>query len=994
MDKSLQIFLSYGHDKDSKKLPIIPSFIEQALLKRNHSVWVDIKELPNNTVWPNSDWRSEIFKAINKSDAFLCILSEHGLRTSGVCLDEIAIAVSNPGRKIVTVLIDDPKSVRIPATISRIEWVDMSEWKTHFDFQSNSFIDDFFDQKIKEIISLLENPANIIYQYDMNFLLKTLSPSRTVNAELYDLIGKEFDSTGSEIYEKRDWIDTTINNFIQPDNKKHYLLFYGGPGFGKSQFTAHAVHNIPDIYAYYFIKYDKTEKNCNLFLRTIAFELAAKIPEYRVGLISSIKEYPFFDAGNLSNTLTYFKSISDSKLFDILFHCDNIRFIDGYPGSVVITIDALDEGETDGLNPYIEQLIAKQNTWPNFFKFILTSRDYTHIIHRLQAFGGDIELVDLYDNRSNTDIKNYLRKMLSKNNKIDMDLLPLITEKCEKSFIYANLLVKSVNDNTIAINSPEDIKKIPSGYSGLLLNYFKRVFTEDIYSKLKIPLGIMVANNGLISKNVLASIMKSEISPDWSYTKFLSDMRSFVTLKDGESFAFFHKTLNDWLVGNESDEFHLDADDYNRIIFSFCKKYISLFNNTAKTYGTCSGFEVLKDSEANGFNYEICKYVYCYITKNAPASYRKSFYKNEIIFVTTVHFKAYKNSELPFADDIFQSIRQLIANREKLTSVEKFYIALAYSNQGEIEIARDRNYNKESIPSENDIIEYDKCNYALDYFIFIKHFIPELQNYCDLYASTIDNIAFIKRLYDQNSAINMLIDLKKYLDKAHDKNIEKNYIHLYYHMGVVYYNLKEYDMAIDCLKTARDKADNYKQTDAEFASSIKCIIYNQLGACFNKKAIAQTDVDKRKQMLKDSLHYAEIALDLKIECYGEYSFYVGTAYDNLARWKKDSEQLQDGFNGLSDEVYDIVKKAIKIKETVFSKNSKTTARSYMTMAYCFETDKKYYEAVDFSLKAYKIDHIYAKDLKRILQKAIDYSKSNNDIENESKYQKEFDAVSD
>ena len=260
--KDLNIFISYGHKETTthRNVPEVVDAIVEEFEKRNHHIWLDVEKLssPNSTNWPDSDWRSAIYSAINKSDNVVGFLSEKALREHGVCLDELSIAVSLPGRKIVTVLLESQKSMKIPPTVSRIQWVDMSDWQKHYDFANDCFFDDgYFDEKFLEIADRIEQEENQIYQYDINFLLQTLNPSNTVKTDLFDFLKSERDENGNYIYEERLWLKDKIIDFI--GSEKHYLLLTGGPGYGKSQFLAHCIHNIKDVYAYYFIKYHKTE---------------------------------------------------------------------------------------------------------------------------------------------------------------------------------------------------------------------------------------------------------------------------------------------------------------------------------------------------------------------------------------------------------------------------------------------------------------------------------------------------------------------------------------------------------------------------------------------------------------------------------------------------------------------------------------------------------------------------------------------------------------
>lgn len=159
--------------------------------------------------------------------------------------------------------------------------------------------------------------------------------------------------------------------------------------------------------------------------------------------------------------------------------------------------------------------------------------------------------------------------------------------------------------------------------------------------------------------------------------------------------------------------------------------------------------------------------------------------------------------------------------------------------------------------------------------------------------------------------------------------------------------------------------------------TMRGLIYNQFGACYNKIARqlsgksdkTQTEIDEMRNCFQKSLDYIEKSLNLKLEEYGPMSFYVATAYNNYASWKKDCETSEEDFKCLSEDIYEYIQKAIYIREYVFSETGTATAESYITMAYCLEADKKYNKAAKYAEKAYKINpNAYKRQYERIIHK--------------------------
>lgn len=989
---SLNIFVSYGH-KDGESRRSVPEVVDAIVKKledRNHNVWLDVDQLSEADVtnWPDSDWRSAIYSSIKNSDNVVGFLSERALRQSGVCLDELSIAVSIPGRRIVTVLLESQSTMKIPPTVSRIQWVDMSEWKDHYDFTAQCFFEDgYFDEKLAEIVDRIEQKENQLYQYDINFLLQTLNPSNTVKTDLFDLLQYESDKKGNYIYEDRIWLKEKIREFISED--KHYLLLTGGPGYGKSQFIAHCVHNIEDIYAYYFIRYNKTEgkKDCNLLLRTLSFEIAAKMPDYRRSLIDSIKLYPLFSENRLSDVLSYYSELPDMALFEHLFHCDAVHFVDGNPGKIVIVIDALDESEYNGHNPVIDFLLATKGLWPAFFKFIMTSRETGNILGRFDYFENDIQITRLNTPESDNDVKSYLRKRLKKE-EIDDYEFDELTARCEKTFIYARLLIQSIDDGFIELKTIEDIKTLPQGYKGLLQHYFSRAFTDKEFNKVKLPLGVLLANGGSINKNIFMQIVNMLWS-NWTVNDFILEMKSFVVTQ-GDVVCFYHKALNDWLCDEESGRFYIEEGAYRNVILDFCKQYIDNFNQVlSEYYSDDTGIDMFKDAEENGFDYETVKFVFKKCMALMKKVERLRFKSRETAFLTLVLWMAYRHSEFLVSDEVFSIIKHNARNIKAYCEMDQFFIAAAYDIAGEAELAKNNH-----CPLSNAVcsktVTAGNCKSAIEYFWFIQNEFDGLPQFKKLYISVCNNIAYTTRYMDHksperlNESLSLLEELKDFELNNPFEGMEKNLAELYYVEGIVFFDLKDYEKSIKSLKKAEEYINEYDEDNRKSGKDLFSLVLNQRAACNSKlgEILKNIDINQANVYYNNSIADMKKSLDIRIQIHGINSFYVAVAYDNLARFSKFYETAQPGFSNLSPVIYDYVHKAIDLSKRIFSETGKTTARSYNTMAWCLDADKAYDEKfIEFVLRFYKIDpDKYRTDALLFFDHAISFYKEKvNDI---------------
>nr|ADI87656.1 tetratricopeptide domain protein [uncultured Nitrospirae bacterium MY2-1F]ADI87754.1 tetratricopeptide domain protein [uncultured Nitrospirae bacterium MY3-11A] len=103
--KPIRIFLSYGHDKNAELVKRIRADLEV----RGHYVWIDESEIKSG-----DNWRRSITEGILSTDVVLAFLSKHSVRSPGVCLDEIAIAIGEKHGNIKTILTESEKEVSPP----------------------------------------------------------------------------------------------------------------------------------------------------------------------------------------------------------------------------------------------------------------------------------------------------------------------------------------------------------------------------------------------------------------------------------------------------------------------------------------------------------------------------------------------------------------------------------------------------------------------------------------------------------------------------------------------------------------------------------------------------------------------------------------------------------------------------------------------------------------------------------------------------------------
>jgi hypothetical protein len=161
-----KIFLSYGHDENSELVTALKERLERPPF--SHEVWIDQEQIKFT-----QDWRQRITQGILESHRVLSFLSRHSVRDPGVCLDEIGIALSTRHGAIATLLVEPEEDVAIPASVSHIQYLNLSQWK-----QARANGDVAWNRWLDEQVAVIGNviAGNSGFAGDMDDLQKALTP--------------------------------------------------------------------------------------------------------------------------------------------------------------------------------------------------------------------------------------------------------------------------------------------------------------------------------------------------------------------------------------------------------------------------------------------------------------------------------------------------------------------------------------------------------------------------------------------------------------------------------------------------------------------------------------------------------------------------------------------------------------------------------------------------------------------------------------------------
>lgn len=538
----MRLFLSYGHDDNEELVLRIKADLE----KRGHDVWFDKSEIKFG-----DDWRRSITEGILKSNRVLSFLSKHSTRDPGVCRDEIAIAIGVKEGNIQTVLIESEQEVQPPVNISHIQWLDMHDWRKRRDAGEDAW-EAWYKEKFAEIVRVVESDESRRFAGEIETLSGHLKPIKS-DARINNLLKRGFYG--------REWLFEAAENWRSAPKGTPSRLFWimGAPGVGKSAFAAQLTHKHGDsVIAAQFCEWDKPDhSNAQRVIRSLAFQLAARLPDYRK-LLLTLPE------------ITELDRKTAAELFDYLLANPLRSVIDGGRNKYLIVIDALDEAGESGRNPLVEMLARNAKHLPDWLGLVVTSRPEFDVKTPFQALNPFPLDTESESNRA--DIRDYLHNELAPHlrNRPDNDrLVEQILEKSEGVFLYVERFCDDVRQHHLSLDQPE---QFPQGLGGIFDQYFKRQFPdlEKFRKDVRPALRAILAAREPLPIEILQSLFNWQDEELRNFTRPIASLFPVTTEAGHEVIKPYHKSLADWLGDEEkAGEYLVSVKEGHRVLADY-----------------------------------------------------------------------------------------------------------------------------------------------------------------------------------------------------------------------------------------------------------------------------------------------------------------------------------------------------------------------------------------------------------------------------------------
>jgi len=538
----MRIFLSYGHDSNEELVRRIKADLE----KRRHVVWFDKSQIKFG-----DEWRRSITDGIVDSHRVLSFLSKHSTRDPGVCRDEIAIAIGVKGGNIQTILVESEEEVQPPVNIGHIQWLDMHDWKERHTAGAAAW-EQWYQPKLAEIVRVVESDESRRFAGEIETLNGHLKPIKS-DARIYQLLKKGFYG--------RQWLFEAVENWRQ-DSKLDSRLFWimGAPGVGKSAFAAQLTHTRGDtvIAAQFCEWYKPDHRNAQRVVRSLAFQLATRLPDYRKLLLTQPEIAELDRKG-------------PAELFDYLLANPLRSVINGGRERYLIVIDALDEAGEAGRNPLVEMLARNAQRLPDWLGLIVTSRPEFDVKTPLQALNPFP--LDTQSESNRDDIRDYLRRELASplQNRPEADrLVEQILAKSEGVFLYVERFCDDVQNGHLPLDHPE---QFPQGLGGIFCHYFQRQFPdlEKFRKDVRPALRAILAAREPLPVEILRRLFDWQDEELRDFTRPLASLFPVSTEAGHEVVKSYHKSLAEWLTDKaKAGPYFVSVLEGHRMLGDYC----------------------------------------------------------------------------------------------------------------------------------------------------------------------------------------------------------------------------------------------------------------------------------------------------------------------------------------------------------------------------------------------------------------------------------------
>jgi len=507
-----RVFISYGR-KDALEAV---QWLRDRLRAEGFDPWMDTAELVGGDAW-----QTAILNAIESSDSFVALISDHSVREGSCCYAEIEAALmSSRALRIVPVVLRQDEATRgKPLRLLPLHQVNLSGF---------------------DMLSEAEREAG--FQHVLAALRGELPTDTALHAAKSRFGRLDFDwlFAGYRRFEGRRWLFNQLDEWLTAGAERA-LLLSAPPGTGKTACMVRWVSERLSIGAYHFCRHDALDtRDPRKFVASVVHQMlnipASDLPQYRELVLRRIKE---FSAAQL------LMDDPASTLQDLVLQ--PLRQLESGRRWVLV-IDALDEATEE----FRQMLAAAVPTLPDSVRIVMTTRAGSgiesmfepHLVRRLH--------LDPEDARNREDLQHAIRTRLLTSgavaslNTSQVDaLVEAVAKNSSGIFANAEFHLEELDAGRLSLQA---LATATGGNEAMYLRAMSRVLPahdEALLDRCLQSISVLIASPVAMPDTKIAEILDR---PTRSVRADFDRLAACFPVGHDGSRRVFHASYTDWLV--------------------------------------------------------------------------------------------------------------------------------------------------------------------------------------------------------------------------------------------------------------------------------------------------------------------------------------------------------------------------------------------------------------------------------------------------------------
>ncbi len=235
-------------------------------------------------------------------------------------------------------------------------------------------------------------------------------------------------------------------------------------------------------------------------------------------------------------------------------------------GRRYLLIDALDEALARTKRPTIVDVLSTRlNLLPPWLRIVATTRNEPSVLSQLRSLRA--HTLSAQDPRNQDDVRHFiqfrlaepaLREKAQASGKTLGELEEGLLKSSAGNFLFVTTALDAIESGQLGF---DQVERLPPGLSSLYQMFFDRRFRDAgvEFGPLRQVLETVAAAREALTREQIAAA--TNLDAEEELPPILARLASFVPAREGR-YAFFHKSMFDWLTGWNTQEDRPFADPY------------------------------------------------------------------------------------------------------------------------------------------------------------------------------------------------------------------------------------------------------------------------------------------------------------------------------------------------------------------------------------------------------------------------------------------------